>query len=93
MFIYFCLFEVIELFCNYIFLYLIVLEVGFFFFFWVVVLLQYEYDYVNDFFFNRLVIEILKDVVFERKCFRMVGGVLVERIVKDVFLVLVNNKE
>lgn len=45
------------------------------------------------FFSNRLVIETLKDVAPERKCFRMVGGVLVERTVKDVLPALVNNKE
>lgn len=38
-------------------------------------------------------IETLKDVAPERKCFRMVGGVLVERTVKDVLPALVNNKE
>lgn len=45
------------------------------------------------FFSIRLVIETLKDVAPERKCFRMVGGVLVERTVKDVLPALVNNKE
>uniref|UniRef100_A0A8W8KQ17 Prefoldin subunit 2 n=1 Tax=Magallana gigas TaxID=29159 RepID=A0A8W8KQ17_MAGGI len=42
---------------------------------------------------HELVIETLKDVAPERKCFRMVGGVLVERTVKDVLPALVNNKE
>lgn len=45
------------------------------------------------FFSIRLVIETLKDVPPERKCFRMVGGVLVERTVKDVLPALVNNKD
>ena len=38
-------------------------------------------------------IETLKDVDEERRCFRLVGGVLVERTVKDVLPALVNNKE
>lgn len=42
---------------------------------------------------HELVIETLKDVTPERKCFRMVGGVLVERTVKDVLPALVNNKD
>ncbi|XP_062595383.1 prefoldin subunit 2-like [Saccostrea cucullata] len=42
---------------------------------------------------HELVIETLKDVDPDRKCFRMVGGVLVERTVKDVLPALVNNKE
>lgn len=41
----------------------------------------------------RLVIETLKEVDDERRCFRLVGGVLVERTVKDVLPALVNNKE
>ena len=43
--------------------------------------------------FCRLVIETLKDVDDERRCFRLVGGVLVERTVKDVLPALVNNKD
>lgn len=43
--------------------------------------------------FYRLVIETLKNVNEDRKCFRMVGGVLTERKVKDVLPVLVTNKE
>lgn len=43
--------------------------------------------------FCRLVIETLKNVSEERKCFRMVGGVLTERKVKDVLPVLITNKE
>jgi len=41
----------------------------------------------------RLVIETLKEVDDDRRCFRLVGGVLVERTVKDVLPALVNNKE
>lgn len=41
----------------------------------------------------RLVIETLKNVNEDRKCFRMVGGVLTERKVKDVLPVLITNTE
>lgn len=40
-----------------------------------------------------LVIDTLKEVDETRKCFRMVGGVLVERTVKEVLPALENNKE
>lgn len=40
-----------------------------------------------------MVIETLKNVNEERKCFRMIGGILTERKVKDVLPVLVTNKE
>ncbi|KAG8430499.1 hypothetical protein GDO86_020490, partial [Hymenochirus boettgeri] len=40
-----------------------------------------------------LVIDTLKDVDHSRKCYRMVGGVLVERTVKEVLPALENNKE
>ncbi|KAK2145654.1 hypothetical protein LSH36_666g00000 [Paralvinella palmiformis] len=40
-----------------------------------------------------LVIEALKDVDPERKCFRMIGGVLVERTVKEVLPALINNHQ
>ena len=43
--------------------------------------------------FYRLVIDTLKDVEGERKCFRMIGGVLVERSVKEVLPALRKNKE
>ena len=43
--------------------------------------------------FNRIVLEALKDVPAERRCFRMVGGVLVERTVKDVTPALQHNTE
>ena len=45
------------------------------------------------FYIFRLVIETLKDVDEDRRCFRLVGGVLVERTVKDVLPALVNNKD
>ena len=38
-------------------------------------------------------IETLNEVDGNRKCFRMVGGVLVERTVKEVLPSLENNKE
>ena len=38
-------------------------------------------------------IEALKGVEPDRRCFRMIGGVLVERTVKDVLPALENNKE
>lgn len=42
---------------------------------------------------RRLVIDTLKDVDASRKCFRLVGGVLVERTVKEVLPALESNKE
>ncbi|XP_039574140.1 prefoldin subunit 2 [Passer montanus] len=41
----------------------------------------------------RLVIETLREVDPTRKCFRMVGGVLVERTVKEVLPALESNRE
>ena len=43
--------------------------------------------------FHRLVIETLNDVDPDRKCFRMIGGVLVERTVKEVTPALSNNRD
>lgn len=43
--------------------------------------------------FSRMVIETLKTVNEDRKCFRMIGGVLCERTVKEVLPVLENNKD
>ncbi|KAM5126444.1 prefoldin subunit 2, partial [Mantella aurantiaca] len=40
-----------------------------------------------------LVIDTLRDVDQGRKCYRMVGGVLVERTVKEVLPALENNKD
>ncbi|XP_016091597.1 prefoldin subunit 2 [Sinocyclocheilus grahami] len=42
---------------------------------------------------HSLVIDTLKEVDPTRKCFRLVGGVLVERTVKEVLPALENNKE
>ncbi|OWR52142.1 Prefoldin subunit 2 [Danaus plexippus plexippus] len=42
---------------------------------------------------HKIVIETLKGVESGRKCFRMVGGVLVERTVADVLPELEGNKE
>lgn len=41
----------------------------------------------------RIVLDALKGVDPDRKCFRMVGGVLVERTVKEVVPALENNHE
>ena len=43
--------------------------------------------------FSRLVIETLEKVEKDRRCFRLVGGVLVERQVGEVEPALVGNKE
>ncbi|NXN12703.1 PFD2 protein, partial [Indicator maculatus] len=40
-----------------------------------------------------LVIETLREVDPTRRCYRMVGGILVERTVKEVLPALENNKE
>nr|KAF6397557.1 prefoldin subunit 2 [Rousettus aegyptiacus] len=42
---------------------------------------------------HSLVIDTLKEVDETRRCYRMVGGVLVERTVKEVLPALENNKE
>ena len=42
---------------------------------------------------RRLAIDVLKGVEGERRCFRMVGGVLVERSVKEVLPALEHNNE
>lgn len=42
---------------------------------------------------HELVIDTIKDVEGDRKCFRMIGGVLVERSVKEVLPALRKNKE
>ncbi|EDO28349.1 predicted protein, partial [Nematostella vectensis] len=41
---------------------------------------------------HSIVIEALKEVDASRKCFRMIGGVLVERTVGDVLPALDNNR-
>ena len=40
-----------------------------------------------------MVLETLNEVDSERRCYRLVGGVLVERTVKDVIPALDHNKE
>merc|ERR1712241_297635 len=42
---------------------------------------------------HNIVIETLDGVDGDRKCFRMVGGVLVERTVKEVLPALVSNRD
>ncbi|XP_066261507.1 prefoldin subunit 2 [Euwallacea similis] len=42
---------------------------------------------------HKMVIETLKNVNEERKCFRLIGGVLAERKVKDVLPILITNFE
>jgi len=42
---------------------------------------------------HKLVIETLQSVDLDRKCFRMVGGVLVERTVKEVLPALTTNRD
>ncbi|XP_050298962.1 prefoldin subunit 2 [Anthonomus grandis grandis] len=42
---------------------------------------------------HKIVIETLKNVNEDRKCFRLVGGILTERKVKDVLPVLQSNSE
>merc|ERR1712105_300642 len=42
---------------------------------------------------HKIVIETLDGVAGDRKCFRMVGGVLVERTVKDVMPALASNRD
>eukprot|EP00088_Acartia_fossae_P032758 TRINITY_DN33506_c0_g1_i1.p1 TRINITY_DN33506_c0_g1~~TRINITY_DN33506_c0_g1_i1.p1 ORF type:complete len:136 (+),score=48.40 TRINITY_DN33506_c0_g1_i1:40-447(+) len=42
---------------------------------------------------HNIVIETLEGVDADRKCFRMVGGVLVERTVKEVLPALVSNRD
>jgi prefoldin subunit 2 len=42
---------------------------------------------------NRLVLETLEPLPADRKCFRMINGVLVERTVKDVVPALKTNSE
>lgn len=50
---------------------------------------EFEMD-INE---HSLVIDTLKEVDPSRKCFRLVGGVLLERTVKEVLPALENNKE
>ncbi|XP_060523592.1 prefoldin subunit 2 [Cylas formicarius] len=50
---------------------------------------EFEQD-LNE---HKMVIETLKNVNEDRKCYRLVGGVLTERRVKDVLPVLLTNQE
>eukprot|EP00735_Rhodelphis_limneticus_P000884 TRINITY_DN11416_c0_g1::TRINITY_DN11416_c0_g1_i1::g.26448::m.26448 TRINITY_DN11416_c0_g1::TRINITY_DN11416_c0_g1_i1::g.26448 ORF type:complete len:148 (-),score=37.92,sp/B0BN18/PFD2_RAT/45.52/6e-27,Prefoldin_2/PF01920.15/5.3e-21,Gp-FAR-1/PF05823.7/0.047,Gp-FAR-1/PF05823.7/5.8,IncA/PF04156.9/0.69,IncA/PF04156.9/2.2,DUF3552/PF12072.3/1.2e+02,DUF3552/PF12072.3/0.055,GLE1/PF07817.8/19,GLE1/PF07817.8/1.3,Tho2/PF11262.3/2,Tho2/PF11262.3/20,TMCO5/PF14992.1/0.48,TMCO5/PF14992.1/35 TRINITY_DN11416_c0_g1_i len=50
---------------------------------------ELESDYVE----HSLVIDAIKDLDPERKCFRMVGGVLMERTVKEVLPAVIKNRE
>lgn len=47
----------------------------------------------QNFIVFRIVIDTLKDLDGNRKCFRMVGGVLCERTVKEVLPILKGNEE
>jgi len=42
---------------------------------------------------HKIVIENLDNIDGDRKCYRMVGGVLVERTVKDVVPALISNRD
>ncbi|KAG5874052.1 hypothetical protein JTB14_034628 [Gonioctena quinquepunctata] len=50
---------------------------------------EFELD-LNE---HKMVIETLKNVNEDRKCFRLIGGILTERKVKDVLPVLITNQE
>jgi prefoldin subunit 2 len=54
---------------------------------------QKQNDLRQDLNEHTIVIDTLEGVDQDRKCFRMVGGVLVERTVKEVIPALVNNKD
>ena len=53
---------------------------------WCTVLISHSFHY-------RTVLETLKGVDPDRRCFRMVGGILVERTVKEIVPALTNNKQ
>lgn len=48
---------------------------------------------LTDSILNRLVLETLEPLSEDRKCFRLINGVLVERTVKDVVPALKTNQE
>lgn len=54
---------------------------------------KWSFQMLNHNFFRRIVIETLKEVDGDRKCFNMVGGVLCERTVKEVLPILTTNQE
>lgn len=58
----------------------------------IVVLKKVLTDHLFEY-FNRTVIDTLKSVEEDRKCFRLIGGVLCERTVKSVLPQLNNAKE
>jgi len=51
------------------------------------------YEIENEYTEHKIVIEALKETDAERKCFRMIGGILVEGTVKEVLPNLVTNSE
>lgn len=54
---------------------------------------QKQNDLRQDLNEHTIVIDTLEGIDQDRKCFRMVGGVLVERTVKEVMPALVSNKD
>jgi len=54
---------------------------------------SYTHGLLTPFHVHRLVLETLEPLPVERKCFRMINGVLVERTVKDVVPALKTNSE
>ena len=48
---------------------------------------------IRTLFYSRLVLETLEPLSVDRKCFRLINGVLVERTVKDVVPALKTNQE
>jgi prefoldin subunit 2 len=55
--------------------------------------LAYPPQNLTAYHFHRLVLETLTPLPEDRKCFRMINGVLVERTVKDVVPALKTNSE
>jgi len=51
------------------------------------------YEIENEYTEHKIVIEALKETDAERKCFRMIGGILVEGTVKEVLPNLITNSE
>lgn len=49
------------------------------------------YKYINKYFYS-IVIETLNKLDGDRKCFRLIGGVLVERNISDVLPTLIKNR-
>lgn len=57
------------------------------------ILITVLYLISNFNFLYRVVVNTLEKVDGNRKCYRLIGGVLCEKTVKDVLPVLVKNKE